>query len=153
MPIDNAIIARRLNKNFSRKYWKVQRRMEAIAMYSMCIDASLQNIPSEHITAVFNSIHDNICDYGHRHAFVVDIERCNWQEWEPIEQDREPEIDIMEQEPMEQQPPEQQANIMPIAKRMLQFNRKCVENDYMPQWAVCRNFEIIDTYWTICVHN
>lgn len=90
----NANMSRRLQKVFTLKHWKVQRRTEATAMYSACIDASLQNVPAERITAVFDSIHANVCDYAHRHAFVVDIERFNWQDWEPLEQEDEQEQEL-----------------------------------------------------------
>lgn len=136
MSVDNAIMSRRLNKNFSLKYWKVQRRTEATAMYSMCIDASLQNVPAERITAVFDSIYDNVCDYGHRHAFVVDIERFNWQEWEPMEQEPEQEMDMMEQEPME---PEQfvpetiNDTPLPMSRRM---ERVYYDMDIDAEWAI-----------------
>lgn len=132
----NANMSRRLQKVFALKYWMVQRRTEATAMYSSCIDISLQNVPAERITAVFDSIHTNVCDYAHRHAFVVDATRFNWQEWEPMEQDKEPEMDTMEQELTipEQFMPETINDIpLPMSHRM---ERVYYDMDIDAEWAI-----------------
>lgn len=71
------------------------------------------------------------------------MRREQYEQWE-AQQQQEQEA---KQQQAEQQQQEQEADTMPIAKRMMRYNQKCVQNDYMPQWAVCRNFEIINIYW------